>query len=315
MSLFKAIQDAIGKSPEPPKAKLERPVSNLKDVQFRSLLFVPGNRPERFEKAANSGADAIIIDLEDSVSDDHKEKSREAVREFLASALPVKIFVRINPLDSEFARDDIKSILDPNIVHMPDAIVLPKAEGYTTIKQLLSMMHNVRIPILPIATETPSAIFELGSYKRVRKHLMGLTWGAEDLPAAIGAETSREEDGSYTPPYEMIRNMALFAAHSAEVQAIETVYPNIKDLDGLANYAARAARDGFTGMMALHPSQIMIINAAFSPNVESVAHARAIIAAFAANPGAGALQLDGKMIDKPHLIQARKIIAKAAKNT
>jgi len=314
MSLFKAIQDAFGSkekqqvsSPKPQKQDLERTLC-------RSLLFVPGNRPERFEKAVNSGADAIIIDLEDSVPAAQKEKAREAACEYLQSPSSVKTLIRINPLDSEYAVQDIKALTNSDHPHFPDAVVLPKAEGVDSIKRLISLMGETRLPILPIATETPVAIFEMGSYKHVRKHLFGLTWGAEDLPAAIGASTSRKDDGRYTPPYEMVRSLTLFAAHSARVQAIETVYPDIRDLDGLSDYAARGVRDGYTGMMALHPDQVMIINAAFSPSEDSVDHARSIIAAFAANPGAGVLELDGKMIDKPHLIQARKIIAAAAKH-
>lgn len=316
MSLFRAIQDTFSNklsdskaSPIPPKKE-----PKLETVFCRSLLFVPGNRPERFDKAATSGADAIIIDLEDSVPAEHKEKSREAVRNYLQSSSPIKILVRINPLDSEYAIKDIKAILDPKLPFLPDGIVLPKAEGAATVKRLISLMGEVRVPILPISTETAGSIFEIGSFRKVSKYLMGLTWGAEDLPASIGAETSRHRDGYFTPPYEMVRNLALFGAHAAKVQAIETVYPNIRDLDGLTEYAARGLRDGFTGMMALHPDQVMIINAAFSPSEDSVEHARAVIAAFAANPGAGVLELDGKMIDKPHLIQARKIVAAAAKS-
>lgn len=314
MSFLKTLQNAIaGKAADSPKEEAVAPIVDKKII-FRSLLFVPANRPDRFDKAAMSGADAIIIDLEDSVASEHKEKARETVREYLQTPLPVETLIRINPLDSKHAILDIKAILDPKLPHHPDAIVLPKAEGADSIKRLLSLMGEIRVPILPIATETPASIFELGSYRRVRKHLFGLTWGAEDLPAAIGAQTSRIANGRYTAPYEMVRNMSLFAAHAAKAQAIETVYPKIRDLDGLADYAARGARDGFTGMMALHPDQVMIINAAFSPSEDAVGHARAVIAAFAANPSAGVLELDGKMIDKPHLIQARKIIAAAAKD-
>ena len=152
---------------------------------------------------------------------------------------------------------------------------------------------------------------ELGSYGAVAERLAGLTWGAEDLPAAIGAATSRESDGRYTPPYELARSLTLFGAHAAGVAAIETVFPAFRDLDGLGAYAARAARDGFTGMMAIHPAQVPVINAAFSPSAEAVAQARAVVAAFAANPGAGALQLDGRMIDAPHLKQARLLLQRA----
>ena len=273
-------------------------------MKLRSLLFVPADRPERFAKAAGSGADAIILDLEDSVVPDRKPMAREAVAEYLAGERTVATIVRVNPLGGGETQADLDAVLQI----APDAIMLPKAEGAPSVRALLQMMHGAAIPILPIATETPAAIFELGSYREVFGCLAGLTWGAEDLPAAIGAATSREDDGRYTPPYDVARSLTLFAAHAAGVQAIETVYPAIADLEGLAAYAARGRRDGFTGMMAIHPSQISAINAAFTPTQEEIGKAQAIVDAFAANPGAGALQVDGKMIDAPHLKQAMKLL-------
>ena len=165
--------------------------------------------------------------------------------------------------------------------------------------------------ILAIATETPAAIFQLGSYGGA-KRLAGLTWGAEDLPAAIGAVTSREQDGRYTPPYELARSLCLFGAAAAGVAAIETVYPAFKDLKGSPLMPPAARRDGFTGMMAIHPDQVPVINAAFTPSEAEIAHARAMVAAFEANPAAGALSLDGRMIDRPHLVQAQRILAAAS---
>lgn len=276
-------------------------------MRLRSLLFVPGDRPERFAQAAASGADAIILDLEDSVAPSKKAEARAAVADYLAGDRPVATYVRINPLDSGLAEFDLASIL----ARAPDAIVLPKAEGAATILKLVAMMGEANAPILPIATETAAAIFQIGSYADVVQHLAGLTWGAEDLPAAIGAVTSRTEDGRYTPPYELVRGLALFGAHAAGVFAIETVYPAIDDADGLAAYAARGRRDGFSGMMAIHPAQVPIINAAFTPSGAEVAHARAVVAAFDADPDVGALQLDGRMIDAPHLKQAQRILAQA----
>jgi citrate lyase subunit beta/citryl-CoA lyase len=167
---------------------------------------------------------------------------------------------------------------------------------------------------LPIATETPGAIFALGSYAEVRDRLFGLTWGAEDLPAAIGAIAAREPDGRYTAPIETVRSLALFGAHAAGVAAIETVYPDFRDLEGLAAYAARGARDGFTGMMAIHPDQIAVINRAFTPTEAEVEAARKIIDAFAANPGAGVLAVEGKMVDAPHLLQARRVLERAGQS-
>lgn len=274
-------------------------------MRLRSLLFVPGDRPERFAKAATSGADAIILDLEDSVAIPAKATAREAVARYLAEPADVIRFVRVNPLGSGDLDADLAA------ARGADGVMLPKAEGATDIAALVSRMGDTVVPILPVATETPRAVFALGGYDAVAERLAGLTWGAEDLPAAIGASAARESDGRYTPPYEVVRTLALMGAHAAGVAAIETVYPAIRDTDGLAAYAARGARDGFTGMMAIHPAQVAAINAAFTPGDEALADARAVVAAFAAAPGAGALQLDGRMIDAPHLKQARALLARA----
>ncbi|MEK7343037.1 MAG: CoA ester lyase [Pseudomonadota bacterium] len=276
-------------------------------MSLRSLLFVPADRPDRFPKAAASGTDALILDLEDSVAPERKAEGRAAIADWLAQPRAVPAFVRVNPLDSGLTQADLAAILPGK----PDGVVLPKAEGAASIRTLLALIGDNAPPILPIATETPAALFQLGSYGDVAPHLAGLTWGAEDLPAAIGAATSREEDGHYTSPYEMVRSLTLFAAHAAGAPAIETVFPGIDAPAALAAYVARARRDGFTGMMAIHPAQVEIINAGFTPTETELAHARAVIDAFAANPGVGALRLDGKMIDRPHLIQAQRILAQA----
>jgi len=304
-------------------------------MRLRSLLFVPGDRPERFAKAAASGADALILDLEDSVAPEKKAAAREAVRAYLLSVRPEPVegpslprdegqgsdklspnrtrengptlFIRINPLDSGLFDEDLAAILPGR----PDGIVLPKAEGGASLAAL-DVHLTGDIAILPIATETPAAIFQLGSYGGVTRRLAGLTWGAEDLPAAIGAATSREADGRYTAPYQLARSLTLFGAHAAGVPAIETVFPDFRDLDGLATYAARGRRDGFTGMMAIHPAQVPVINAAFTPSPEEIAHARRIVELFAANPGTGALQLDGRMVDAPHLKAANTVLALTA---
>ena len=282
-------------------------------MRLRSLLFVPGDRPERFAKAAASGADAIILDLEDSVSLANKDAARHAIADYLAGAREVFTLVRVNPLDGHLTAADVAAI----IAARPDAIMLPKAEGAPSIAQLDLILRSEGAadaslpPILPIATETAAAIFTLGSYREAKDRLLGLTWGAEDLPAAIGATTSREADGSYTAPYDVARALTLFAAHAAGVAAIDTVFPAIKDEAGLAAYAARARRDGFTGMMAIHPAQVEAINAAFTPSADEVSRAQAIVDAFAANPGVGVLQVDGKMVDAPHLKQAKHILSLA----
>lgn len=273
-------------------------------MSLRSLLFVPGDRPERFAKAEASGADALILDLEDSVSPEKKPEARAAVAEWLAGARSTPCLVRINPVDSEHLAADFE------IARRADGIMLPKAEGAASVRALLALGECP--PILPIATETAAAVFQLGSYDAVAAHLLGLTWGAEDLPAAIGAASSREADGSYTPPYQMVRSLTLFGAHAAGVAPIETVYPNIADGEGLAAYVARGRRDGFTGMMAIHPAQVAAINAGFTPSDAEIEHARAVVQAFADNPGAGALKLGGKMIDLPHLKQARALLARVS---
>ncbi|OYW87823.1 MAG: CoA ester lyase, partial [Sphingobium sp. 32-64-5] len=262
-------------------------------MKLRSLLFVPGDRPERFTRAAASGADAIILDLEDSVAPEKKVDARAAIAGWLAGERPVTSFVRVNPLDGGLIDADLAAVLPGR----PDGLILPKAEGAASVEALLDRLGAAPPPILPIATETPAAVFQLGGYARVGGYLAGLTWGAEDLPAAIGAATAREADGRYTAPYEMVRSLTLFGAHAAGVEAIETVFPRLDAPDALAAYVARARRDGFTGMMAIHPAQVGPINAGFTPGAEELASARAIVDAFARNPGVGALKVDGKMVD------------------
>lgn len=275
-------------------------------MRLRSMLFVPGDRPERMDKALATGADALILDLEDSVTPAAKDRARDDVAAFLGRAHPgVARWVRINPLDSGMTEADLAA------AQGADGIVLPKAQSGEDVARLDAMLAGVSARILPIATETPAAVFGLGSYAGCSARLAGITWGAEDLPAAIGAMSSREDDGRYTPPYEMIRALTLFGAHAAGVAAIETVFPDFRNLDGLERYCARAMRDGFTGMMAIHPTQVDVINHAFTPSQAAIEHAQQVVAAFAENPEAGALQLDGKMIDAPHLKQARALLTRA----
>jgi citrate lyase subunit beta / citryl-CoA lyase len=278
-------------------------------MKLRSLLFVPGDRPDRMEKALGSGADALILDLEDAVAPGAKAEARRHVAEFVDAHSEAHLWVRVNPLDSPEHDKDLAAVLSAH----PNGIVLPKAEGGVSVTELarrLTERGNATAQIIAIATETPAAMFQLGTYGGA-KRLAGLTWGAEDLPAAIGAATSREEDGRFTPPYELARSLCLFGAAAAGVAPIETVFPTFRDLDGLAGYAARARRDGFTGMMAIHPAQVAVINDAFTPSEAEVAHARAVVAAFEASPHAGALSLEGRMIDRPHLLQAQRVLAAA----
>ncbi|HEX2763024.1 MAG TPA: CoA ester lyase [Allosphingosinicella sp.] len=278
-------------------------------MRLRSLLFVPGDRPERMGKALASGADAVILDLEDAVAAPAKAEARRHVAAFLGANPGANLWVRVNPLDGDECDRDLAAVAGAH----PHGIVLPKAEGGASVDELarrLGERGNATARILAIATETPAAIFRLGTYGGA-KRLAGLTWGAEDLPTAIGAATSREEDGRYAPPYELARSLCLFGAAAAGVAPIETVYPAFRDLDGLAAYAARARRDGFTGMMAIHPAQVEMINRAFTPSAAEIEAARAVVEAFAAQPGAGTLSLDGRMVDRPHLVQAQRILAAA----
>lgn len=281
-------------------------------MRLRSILFVPADRPERFAKAAASGADAIILDLEDSVALSQKPMARQAVANWLAAPRRSASFVRVNPLSSGLIDADLSAILPGK----PDAIVFPKAEGAASIALLDGKMRSLLgddatlPPILPIATETAAAMFELGSYRDCADRLIGVSWGAEDLPAAIGAVSGREADGRFTPPTELARSLCLFGAHAAGVLAIETVFPQFSDADGLRAYAARGRRDGFNAMLAIHPAQVATINAAFSPSEAEIADAQAIVAAFAAAPDAGTLQLNGRMIDAPHLKAARALLAR-----
>jgi citrate lyase subunit beta/citryl-CoA lyase len=276
---------------------------------LRSLLFVPGDRPERFPKAVATGADALILDLEDSVVPERRPAARAAVRAWIEAPGEdgPAVFVRINPIDSDEVAADLEALARLAL----DGIVLPKAEGAESVAMLLDRLPGDYL-VLPVASETPAAVFQLGTFAAVAARLAGLTWGAEDLPASVGAATAREADGSYTDPYRVVRALTLFGAHAAGVPAIETVFPDFRNLDGLAGYAERGRRDGFTGMLAIHPTQVAVINEAFTPSEPELAHARAVVAAFDANPGAGALQIDGKMIDAPHLKSARRLLALVA---
>lgn len=259
-------------------------------------------------KALHSGADALILDLEDAVADGQKPAARDAIAAFLASETPeLPVFVRVNPLESDLIAADLALVAAAR----PHGVVLPKSVGGSSVADLdrrLAALGNTDALILPIATETPAAIFGLGTYGDASARLCGLTWGAEDLPTAIGAATSREADGRFTPPYEVARALMLFGAHAAGVPAIEAVYPAIADDAGLADYASRGRRDGFAGMLAIHPRQVPIINEAFTPTSEEVAWAHRVVDAFAASPDAGALRLDGQMLDRPHLTRARRLL-------
>jgi len=277
----------------------------------RSYLFVPGDSERKMKKAAQAGADALILDLEDSVAADARPAARQLCCEYLADHS--NCWVRINPLDS----DDAVLDLDAVVAAAPAGIVLPKSGGAEDVVRLESMLAGIektqgmdpgQTGILPICTETPAAIFQLGSYAGSSSRLAAMTWGAEDLSAAVGASANRDDDGSWLPPYELARSLCLFGAHTAEVPAIDTVYTDFRDEQGLANYAANARRDGFSGMLAIHPAQVDVINRAFVPTAAELDRAARIVALFEENPGAGTLGMDGEMIDRPHLVQAQRIL-------
>ena len=285
-----------------------------KATVIRSFLFVPGDSERKLEKAAGAGADALIVDLEDSVTAEARPAARELARDYLEGK--DKVWVRINPADSKDALSDLQAVMPS----APAGIVLPKPRSADDAMRLamtldeLESTHGIAAgatKILPLCTERPRALFSLDSYVGATPRLAGLSWGAEDLSAALGAKTNRDADGNWLPPYELARSLCLLAAAAAEVPAFDTVFTDFRDTDGLARYAANAARDGFAGMLAIHPAQVETINNAFSPTVGEIERAERIVALFEGNPGAGVLGMEGEMIDRPHLVQARRIIALA----
>ena len=287
---------------------------------IRSLLFVPGDSEKKLAKADGIAADALILDLEDAVAPERKQAARERVREYLAARSDQRrqqLWVRINPLDHAEAGADLGAIMPLR----PNGIVLPKTRSPDDIEVLGRRIGTYEAEydfqvgstrILPVATETPQSLFSLGDYARCGKRLAGITWGAEDLAAAVGATANREADGRWTEPYQLVRSLCLFAAHAAGVEAIDTLWANFRDPQGLERSCAEARRDGFSGKLAIHPDQVEVINRCFTPSPEEVAQARRVVELFAANPGAGTLALDGTMLDLPHLRQARRILALAA---
>jgi citrate lyase subunit beta/citryl-CoA lyase len=287
---------------------------------MRSLLFVPGDSERKLEKAFAAGADALIIDLEDSVAAANKPGARALTREYVARmkklAAPPRLIVRVNALDTGLTDDDVANVVGAG----PDAVMLPKAQGGPDVQHLSSKLAVCEarngLPdgatrIIAIATETASALFGLASYAGASARLEGLTWGAEDLSADIAAEANRDAAGVFTPPYALARNMMLFAAASARVAAIDTVFVDFRNDAGLRAECEEARRDGFSAKMAIHPAQVAIINEVFTPDDRSIARASRIVAAFAANPGLGVIGMDGEMVDRPHLLRAERTLARA----
>jgi len=261
-----------------------------------------------------------VLDLEDSVAAERLPAARQTVREYLLANKDrsrQQLWVRINPLDSGKALDDLAQVVGG----APDGVLLPKCQGGVEIARLdhyltaLETREGVApgsIRIISVATETAGAMFELGSYRNSSPRLFGLTWGAEDLATALGASTNKGPDGAYAFPYQLARTLCLMGAKAAGVQPIDTVQPNFRDAEGLATEVRIARQDGFTAKFAIHPDQVAGINAGFRPDEKEIEKARAIVAAFKAAEGTGTVQVNGMMVDKPHLTQALQILAAAA---
>ena len=284
---------------------------------MRSLLFVPGDNEKKLEKAFGSGADAMIIDLEDSVALERKPIARAIAAAFLSAHAKLVtrpgLIVRVNGLSTRLTDADLDDVMRAG----PDGIMLPKAEGGVSVQHLGAKMavreaeHNLAdgaVKIIAIATETARGVFQLGTYAGASHRLTALTWGGEDLSADIGALANRLEDGSYTDPYRLARAMTLMGAAAAELDAIDSVFTSFRDEAGLRRECKAGQRDGFIGKMAIHPAQVAVINACFTPSAAAVARANAIVDAFAAIPDAGVISIDGEMVDLPHLKRAKRLL-------
>jgi citrate lyase subunit beta / citryl-CoA lyase len=286
-------------------------------MNLRSMLFVPGDSERKLAKGESSGADALVLDLEDSVPADRLAIARSMVLDYLSNhpeRTRQELWVRINPLSSDKALADLAVITEG----APDGILLPKtcsaadvvvAGHYLAALEAREGLPGESIRIVAVATETPAALFTMGGFAGCSPRLAGLTWGAEDLSAALGASTNRDEKGELEFTYRLARSLCLAAAVAADVQPIDTVFVDFKDSEGLAAESRAALRAGFTGKIAIHPDQVAVINAAFTPTAEDIAYARRVVEAFAA--GAGTVALDGKMLDMPHLKQAQRVLSLA----
>ena len=274
----------------------------------RSWLFVPADSNKKMMKALASEADAVIFDLEDSVVPAQKAMARE-----LLGLLPERVdggperWIRINPLGTDEHRDDLELLEDLDI----NGIVLPKAQSGDDVDDLCAALAPRSLPIHAIVTETAASLFNLLSYRDCNTSLAAMSWGAEDLSAALGASSKYGPDGELAFTYRLARSLCLAGAVAAEAQPVDGVFADFRDEAGLTREARAAASEGFTGKLAIHPAQIAPINAAFTPSAEEIAHAQAVVAAFEAEPDAGVLAVAGKMVDRPHLVQARRVLARS----
>ena len=284
---------------------------------MRSFLFVPADSDKKLDKAMTSGADALLIDLEDSVALDGKARARDSAAAFVRNALTATtrpyLCVRVNGLQTGLTDADLDAVAPAK----PDAIMLPKAEGGASVihaaaklavREAQNDLPDGHIKILPIATETAASLFVAGTFASARERLIGLTWGAEDLSAELGADTDRDAQGQFLDPYRLARTLCLAGAAAAQVPAIDTVYVDFRNEQGFRRECEEAARDGFVGKMAIHPAQVPVINAAFTPSPKALARAQAIVDAFARTPGAGVVGINGVMYDRPHLARAERLL-------
>jgi citrate lyase subunit beta/citryl-CoA lyase len=289
-------------------------MSDVLLLKMRSWLFAPGDSERKMAKAADSAADVVLFDLEDAVTIDNKPLARQIVHDFLAvnADRRTRLWVRVNPLDSGMTLTDLAAIMPGH----PGGIMLPKVRGRQDVEQVdhylsaFEAAHGIApgsTPLIVLVTETAEAMFHTGDYKDAPR-VVALTWGAEDLADSIGASSNRNADGSYAFTYELARSLCLLGAAAAGVTAIETIQGDFRDLAGLQARAERVRRDGYRGMLAIHPAQVDVINAAFTPTAEEIADAQAIVDIFAANPGVGAIGYKGGMLDRPYLSRAENLL-------
>jgi citrate lyase subunit beta/citryl-CoA lyase len=285
-------------------------------MKLRSMLFVPADSERKLAKSLGSRADVLILDLEDAVAESRKSAARAMAAEFVAAhaaTLAARLFVRINPLDTPLAMPDLAAVAVPGLA----GILLPKTRSAADVERLAHGLDALEpragidagtVKIVPVATETPQAMLDMRGFRAPLPRLAGVTWGAEDLSAAIGAVSNRDEDGRFAPLYQLANSLCLAAAAAADVPAIDTLHADFRDAAGLEAACRASRRRGFRGRIAIHPDQVDTINAAYSPTEAELAHARRIVEAFAAQPDAGTLSIDGVMIDRPHLTQARRTL-------
>jgi len=287
---------------------------------MRSFLFVPADSDRKLAKGADSGADALILDLEDAVALDNKPAARKGAIDYLQSRKPddsQTILVRMNALDREFWQQDLANVVPAK----PDAVMVPKTIPGTCIEKVCTHLTELEkenglqqgaIKLMNVATETAASMFNLGTYGKVSERFFAMTWGAEDLAADLGARSNRDEAENYTGPYQLARTLCLLGAVAADVMPIDGICKDFRDEAALEAEARAAIRDGFTGKVAIHPAQVPVINTVFTPTEEDIAEARAVVKVFADAGNPGVVSLDGKMLDRPHLRQAESVIARAA---